>query len=283
MSSIGKIFVIVNLVLAVLVLGAAGALLKQRDIAKSDNEKLRTELTAQQAALEEANNQFAAREGALNRENQQLKADKDDVEVVKAQLEVNNKKLELDNQQLRDDVGQITAKVDALESSFNTTLQRGQELSDRNEALRTEAMEAKAAAATSDQARREAESKLADAEREATGLKDQLAAGQTEYHKVSNLLEVAKSAGFDATSVIAMPRIEAMVSEVDEKYGFVILDKGRKDLVERGFVFDIHRNGTYLGRVKVDDLYDQYATARIEVAAPGARMQRGDSASTYLN
>jgi len=282
MSSIGKIFVILNLVLAVLVLGAAGALLKQRDIAKTDNDRLTAEVSAQKASLEKANADFAMRESTLTKERQALEEEKNDIEVARSTLERKNASLEQDNQQLRDGVTKITAKLDSLESQFSTAAQQGKELQDKNDALRTEAMEAKTAASKAEDSMREAQTKLADAERETSSLREQLASAQTDLQKANNLVEVAKSSGFDATSVVAMPRIEAMVSEVDDKYGFVILDKGKKDSVQRGFTFDIHRDGTYLGRVKVDDLYDQYATARIEVAAPGTRMQRGDAASTYL-
>ena len=104
-----------------------------------------------------------------------------------------------------------------------------------------------------------------------------------ELATAKKLVEVAKAAGFDSTTLIAMPRIEANVAEVDEQYGFVVLDKGANDAVERGFTFDVHRDGQYLGRVKVDEIYANYATARIEIRAPGARMQRMDKASTHLN
>ena len=115
------------------------------------------------------------------------------------------------------------------------------------------------------------------------GEKATLAAVRDELATAKKLVEVAKAAGFDSTTLIAMPRIEANVAEVDEQYGFVVLDKGANDAVERGFTFDVHRDGQYLGRVKVDEIYANYATARIEIRAPGARMQRMDKASTHLN
>ena len=53
MSSIGKIFVVLNLVLSVLVVGAAGALLHATDSTKADVEKARAEVVTVKAAAEE--------------------------------------------------------------------------------------------------------------------------------------------------------------------------------------------------------------------------------------
>jgi len=144
-------------------------------------------------------------------------------------------------------------------------------------------VDAQAAQNAAELARREAESALAEAERAMSELNDELAAVREESLTAARLLEVAKASGFDATSVMAMPRIEALVAEVDDEYGFVILDKGRNADVQRGYTFDIHRDGQFLGRVKVDQVFNEHATARIDLPVPGKSIQRFDHASTYLN
>ena len=102
--------------------------------------------------------------------------------------------------------------------------------------------------------------------------------------QAERLVEVAKASGFDSTSIMAPPAIDALVAQVDQDYGFVILDKGSRDQVQRGFTFEIHRAGDgYLGRVKVDEVYNDYATATIDIKVPGKSMARFDRASTYLN
>jgi hypothetical protein len=123
---------------------------------------------------------------------------------------------------------------------------------------------------------------LAAAERRAIELDDRLAAATAEASDAAKLLEVAVASGFDPTTVVAMPRIEANIADVDEQYGFVVLDKGSNDQVQKGFTFEVHRGGDYLGRVRVDQVYANYATATIQILADDARMQRFDRASTYL-
>ena len=283
MSSIGKIFVIINLVLSVLVLGAAGALLKKTDATKDQVRIAEGERDKATADLEQARNEFTEREKALNSDKQQLTEEKNDLDVRAQSLDNNIARLEADNQSLRNDVSKINATLAAMQASSSTTQQRVVELTDQNTQLSQQMIDAKTKANEAANAQGAAEKSLSEAQAQVEELQLQLTASQEEASTNKKLVEVAKSAGFDVTTIIAMPRIEANVAEVDEQYGFVVLDKGKKDNVERGFTFEIHRDGNYLGRVKVDEIYDDYATARIELKAPGAKMQRFDHASTYLN
>ncbi|HEX5011793.1 MAG TPA: hypothetical protein VFY71_15480 [Planctomycetota bacterium] len=283
MSSIGKIFVIINLVLSVLVLGAAGALLKKTEATKAQVEVANTERAAAVADLEKARSEFAEREKALNSDKQQLTEAKNDLDVRAQGLQNSVARLEADNQGLRNDVSKINTSLAAIQSSFSTTQQRVVELTDQNTQLNQQMIDAKTKANDAATAQGKAEQDLSKANDEIAQLKEDLSKSQEEASTANKLVEVAKASGFDATTIMAMPHIEANVAEVDEQYGFVVLDKGKKDSVERGFTFEIHRDGNYLGRVKVDEIYDDYATARIEIKAPGAKMQRFDHASTYLN
>lgn len=283
MSSIGKIFVVLNLVLSVLVVGAAGALLHQTDATKENVAKAQKEVADTKAAMEVAATGFTARERELTDSKQRLQEEKDDLDVAKQNLEHANAKLDQDNQQLRGDVSAINTRLAALESSYTTTLQRSDELAGKNAELRTEALNAKDAQRQAELAKRDLTEEVAKAQAEATRLTEELASAQGEAKSSKALVEVAKSQGVNLEGVLAMPRIEATVAEVDPQYGFVILDKGKHDDVQRGFTFEVYRGGTYLGRVKVDEVFDNYATARIEIKAPDASMQRFDKASTYLN
>jgi hypothetical protein len=282
MSSIGNIFVVVNLVLSLLVLGAAGALLKQTEVTKTRVAVLESQLADSKQALAEANSAFTERERVINLDKQRLQEDKDDLEVARQNADRNVARLEADNQQLRDDVTKINSKLDSLESSYSGTLQRSQELTDLNATLRTEAMEAKDAQRKAELAQRGMTDQLAASGRQATELKDELNAVTAKANDAAKLLQVAVASGFDPTTIVAMPRIEANVADVDEQYGFVVLDKGANDKVEKGFTFDVHRGGTYLGRVRVDMVYANYATATIQFLGENVKMQRFDKASTYL-
>jgi uncharacterized phage infection (PIP) family protein YhgE len=273
MSSIGKILVVVNLALSLLVLGAAGALLSKGEATKKDVTELGTKLKAAETARTDAESQYAERERALNAEKQRLEEDKNDLEVAKDNAENKAQRAEVDNQQLRDDITKINAKLETIESSLSGTLQRNQELTDLNGTLREEAMKAKTEAQQSEMGKRDLEDAIAEGKRKVQELEDELAAAK-------ETAAAGGAPGAAGSPMASVPRIEATVKEVNLADGFVVLDKGRNQSVERGYTFNVTRDGNYLGRVKVDMLFANYATALIEEQAPNARFQTGDVAST---
>lgn len=276
MSSIGKILVVVNLVLSALVLGAAAALLSKGEITKDAVAKAEQKAKVAETAKADAESQYAERERALTAEKTRLEEDKSDLVVAKENADNKAQRLEVDNQQLRDDITKINAKLDTIESSLSGTMQRNQELTDTNGQLREEALNAKNAASEAEKGRRDLEDAVAEGKRKVQELEDQVAA----LKQAAPSGAMASSGG---TAAPAMPHIEAMVKEVDTSSGFVVLDKGKNQSVQRGFTFDISRDGTYIGRVKADMIFENYATAVIEEQAPNARLQSGDVATTKAN
>lgn len=273
MSSIGKILVVVNLVFSLLVVGAAANLLSKADATQKEVTELGTKLKTAETARTDAEAQYAERERALNAEKQRLEEDKNDLEVAKDNAENKAQRAEVDNQQLRDDITKINAKLDDIKTNLDGTLQRNQELTDLNGTLREEAMKAKTEAQQAEMGRRDLEDAIAEGKRQVQELEDQITA----------LKESAASGGGGGATGEAganVPRIEATVKEVNLADGFVVLDKGRNQSVERGYTFSVTRDGNYLGRVKVDMLFANYATALIEEQVPNARFQTGDVAST---
>ena len=258
MSTIGKILVVVNLALALLVLGAAGALLQRTEVTSkqlTDAQSARDDLQQQ---LDEERSDWQAKERQLGAEKRRLQDENDDLSVAKENAERSKSKEELDNQQLRDDLTKITAKLDNLEASFQATERRNSELNDLNGELRDQAASAKEAQRDAELARRDME----------------------DVRGLEALKETAVAAGFNPTSVMAAPQIEATLAEVDSQYGFVILDAGGRDQVARGFTFDVYRGGQWLGQVRVDQVYDDYSTARI--VQQNGEMRRFDRATTHL-
>jgi hypothetical protein len=280
MSSIGKILVVVNLVLSLVVLGAAGALLQRTETTKADFDRVSAEIGDVNQELEDARNDALAKERQLSQEKLVLQQENDDVKVARDNAQRTANKLELDNQQLRDDITKINTKLDALESTFQATNQRNTELVDTNAQLRTESMDAKAAQRDAETAMRQAQADLAAAQAAIADLEGQVAALTDDLNDAQNLLAIAGSQGIDLSGVVAAPPLDSSLVDVDNQYNFVILDKGSRDGVKTGFVFDVHRGGQWLGQVRVDKVYDDYSTAKIIEKA--GEMRRFDQASTYL-
>jgi hypothetical protein len=280
MSSIGKILVVVNLVLSLVVLGAAGSLLQRTETTRADYDRVSGEISDLTQELEDARNDALAKERQLSQEKLVLQQENDDVKVARDNAQRTSNKLDLDNQQLHDDITKINTKLDALESTFQATHQRNTDLVDNNAVLRTESMDAKAAQRDAEQARGAAETGLATAQARIDDLEGQVAGLTDDLADAENLLQIAGSQGIDLSGIVAAPPLDASLVDVDNQYNFVILDKGTRDGVKTGFVFDVHRGGEWLGQVRVDKVYDDYSTAKIIEKA--GEMRRFDQASTYL-
>lgn len=281
MSSIGKILVVVNLVLSLLLVGSLGALLNARTTTLADNQALQQQLDDKEAELAQV---LSDRETALrqaNTEKTQLDFEKQDLEVTNSNLERTVAKLQQDNQQIRDDVTKLTANYDLLQSDLSASMQRNSDLQDAADQTRGEAMDAKEAQRQAELARRDLEDQIGGYEGRIAALESDLTDALERARDSEMLVDVAVASGFDPTAVMAMPAIDAVVAQVDNELGFVILDKGATDLVKKGFTFDVYNGGTYKGRVRVDQVHDQYSTASIVVYGSDA-ISRLDTATTRL-
>jgi hypothetical protein len=81
-------------------------------------------------------------------------------------------------------------------------------------------------------------------------------------------------------STICPPAIEAMVLDVKRDLNLVVLNKGKKDDVKVGYVFDVYLGSTYKGQVRIQDVQEGMSSGLIinEVNP----IARGDSATTSL-
>lgn len=282
MSSIGKIFVVVNLVLSLLVVGAAGALLQTEEDASAKLAAAEQAAADAQAELAEVRSQSEASVRQLESQKSQLENDKQDLQVARDNADRDAKGEAADNQQLRDDLSRLSGTLEALQGDLATSQRRNQDLVDANDGLRREAADAKEAQRSAELARRDAE-EAADAIRgQIDQLDAELTAALEQVQENERMLEVAVASGFDPSAIMAQPQIEATVADVDTEYDFVILDKGRADGVQRGFTFDVYRGSDWLGQVRVDNVEESQSVASVIVSDDGATMQRFDQATTRL-
>lgn len=285
MSSVGKILVVVNLVLSLLVLGSLGALLQASKATADDNAALQQQLDQAQSDFESQLSEKDAEIRALNGDKTQLENDKTDLEVRAEKAEQDLNSARSDFQDLNTSLTKLSASFDQQAEALTAKDQRIADLQDSNDDLRRQTGDAQDGERAAVSARRDAEDRVAALERQIAQKDDELADAMARAHEAELLVDLAKEAGFNPASMLGMPSIEGMVAQVDNDYGFVIIDKGSNDNVEMGFTFDIYRpgaNGGYLGQVKVDDVHADYCTATIVTLAPDRAIQRSDLATTRL-
>lgn len=285
MSSIAKIFIVVNLLLSALTLGWASTHL---GVAENYKNQLATAETAAAAVVESKDAEIAGLRGDVG----DLEASRDSVRSEKDQAVAMRDRNGSDLEQSRAEANTLRARLDSIDSTlgdYQTT----------NENLQGRWEQSQGDLATAVEARREAESGQEDAlaaetvaqtgldsanrsiaglRTEVTSLGKQLANSQTE------VALLAEATGTDPASLISQPQIDGVLLQVDLSItpALVAINKGSADNVKRGYTFDVFSQGVYKGRVRVENVQDNMCTASILSTYNGAQMAQGDNASTKL-
>ncbi len=281
MSGIGKIFVVLNLVFSLVIVGAAAAYLSKSDEWKQKYDTL-------DATYQEEKDDWDQLRSDLNTSVKNLEDERNDKQnkiedlELKADRVANELKTEeTNNQQLRDDVTKIQNNLDDFQTNLNDVNSRNSELVDQNADLRTQALNAK-------EGQRLAEENLIRVQGEVEALQEQIASleervttANEDRDHLANVLTVAKQQGFDISSIVAVPEVTAYIQEVNNELGFVILSVGSDDNVKKGYKFSVYRDKTYLGEVQVSDVYADRCAARIIEPTVG-QFQVNDKAATIL-
>ncbi len=282
MSGIGKIFVVLNLVFSLVIVGAAAAYLSKADEWKTRHDDLKVKSTTDQRLWEQTESELTTSRENYKSDSETKQNKIEDLELTFQEKSEELKGEKLDNQQLRDDVTKINTSLENLRTTINDLTARNNGLVDQNAQLRTDAMDSK-------ENERKAEENLIRVQGDLAMALDQIGSLEirvTDLDKnkehISNLLEAAKAQGFDIASLKAMPEIPAFIQEVNNEQGFVILSVGSDDKVKKGYVFQVYRGNSYLGEVVVDDLYPDHAAARIKFRVDGAQFRINDKANTHL-
>lgn len=282
MSGIGKLFVVLNLVFSLVIVGAAAAYLSKADEWKTKYNDLQNQYTTEKESLEEEISNLRTRNGQISDDRDQKQNTIDDLELEKSRLEQERQTLEVNNQQLRDDVTKINSTLDDFQTNMNELQARNNELVDQNAQLRTDALDAADKQRKAEQDLVRVEGDLNTAREQIESLEERVTKLEDENTHLSNILAVANQQGFDINSIVAMPEISAYIEEVNNELGFVILSVGSDDNVKKGYTFSIYRGNSYLGEVQVDDVYPDRSAARIKFRVDGAQFQVNDKATTLL-
>lgn len=283
MSTISKVFVVLNVVLSVFLLGTVAAIL-----AKSEDYKgLYTAEQAAKAEMQQSKDaEISSLRGTLeetNSSNRNLKNDNATLSNENEQLKADNKSAQSEKQQLSNDLSSLTSDVSALQQKF-------QQLQDRNDNLQ----QAKDAA---DQARADAEDAKAAAESDKARLAGQVANLAGQISELQQMLEsqgqsverleseraALVAAGVEVERIIgnAVPALNANVSAIGSN--FVVLNVGDQAGVKIGYPFDVYRGGDYIGRVVVYEVQPDTCVARVQIKNQrGLDFRQGDSATTRL-
>lgn len=285
MSPIGRIFSVLNLVLAALFLSWASMALSSAD---SFRVKYESEVAAHASTTESleaeksaALTAKAAAEARASSLNDQLETSKSDTARLSREVEAKDQ----ENNVMQADLGRISNSLEGANNSRDAATEAQLAAVERANAADTAKSQALAA-------KQAAESQVADLRAQIATLNSQLKDKNADLvalqkqldNKSTELAVLIDATGVDASSIIGMPLINGVVIEAlyDVEPGLVAINKGSADKVERGYTFDIYNGADYKGRVRVENVRENTCTAIVTQPVNGKRIGQGDKAATRL-
>ncbi|MBN1808967.1 MAG: hypothetical protein JW909_07835 [Planctomycetes bacterium] len=289
MSSLTKIFVVVNLILAVAFCFMTMTLYAKRvdykDRFKQTELKLaetETKYQKQVDTLETEKKELKDNNTELQMKFDDLSAAKDRVGTALEASEARVGDLESTSRWL---TAQNKAKDEALEDRANRIQEMHKFLLDQQRALEM----AKQHEINATNNRIEAENQL-------NSVKDQLTATLKEKRKVEEdlahstwILDTLESKGINIAEAVtgadqAMPSIPAKVLAVDKDVNLVMLSVGQNDGVKKGYSFSVYRKDKFVGKVRIEKVYDDMCAGVILASYQSGEteIEEGDDANTRL-
>ncbi|MEC7923263.1 MAG: hypothetical protein VX496_07700 [Planctomycetota bacterium] len=288
MSALAKVFVVFVFLLSILFFGTSATLYLTREDWATNYENYRTAVTAEVAKLAERVDQLKGERDTLDDALRLVSED----ELAKAG-QIKKLQIELDGKNAQ--IAKIEAQRDESIIAKTATDNVNASLVSQNTTLTTQLREAHDNRDTAIDAQ-----KVANAEK--FRMKRDLDATTTELHEARvehsalddkyNSLELAygaveKKLGKDGIEAIlsglVSPPIDALVEEVDANLSLVVLSVGSQDEVKEGAEFTIYREDKFVGKVRVNKVYENLAGARVLFTAEGADIKQGDRATTRIN
>ncbi|HJP00386.1 MAG TPA: hypothetical protein QF764_01290 [Planctomycetota bacterium] len=285
MSPIGRIFSVINLVLAAFFLAWAANLLA---VSQEFKTKYNDEVTAHAATKSEMDDTIVdlrAQVDTARNDSDLARGERDSAQQAARLQEKAADDQQAENASLQSNYDKIANSVSNLEAN-NRGLQASKDtaVSSQHDA------ETERDAAMRDQ--QTAESRTSDVEALNASLHKTINDKDVEIAslgaEVSNL-EVELATLVDVTGVAisditSQPLIEGTVVKAlyDIAPGMVALNVGSSSGVVRGHTFEIHNGTSYKGQVRIENVRENMCTAIVHLSVPGQTISQGDSAKTRL-
>ena len=285
MSPIGRIFIVLNLVLAVVFMAwASSALASSQDYKAQLGDEKAARAVDVDTLTEERNSERARAELAES-------------DLVRVRNERDTKGATLDQVQdakekVETDLGELKASYESLSQTMGTynltneTLSREKdELNDQKSELTTANNDLNNQVADLTEQNSGLERTITERENQIAALEGQATALQNSLDDANTLIATAEaSIGTSFSELMAMPHISGAVLMVSDDMapGLVSINRGSADQVQRGFRFDVYSGGVYKGRVRVVNVQENQCFAVIEKTYEGRSIAQGDSAATHI-
>jgi chromosome segregation ATPase len=282
MSVIAKILIVLNLLLAVVFLGAASTFLGQQESYKIQLENTKQKMQ-DDLDVEIANRKTA---DAKATEQERLASTRaSEIAELKGRFEAK----ETAYSQIIEAHNTLLGQWERLSQTYKDAVAQNQQLTSEKDALTSEKEQALGE-------KRNAIGEKNDAVAEAQRLRSELQASKdNEAELEKRLVAMAdendsmdvrlktyeKEVGPLSAAIVQKP-MKATVSGVHNELNIVMLSVGRDDGVQVGYTFTIYRGNEYVGQVKIDKVEKDYCSGYSVKELEKSAISVGDDASTRL-
>lgn len=285
MSTIAKIFTVLNVILAAAFLGWAANAVQLNNQYMQDLAAEKTAHAATKELLGKDKSELAAKLSEANDARTRLAQAVEDAKNENKRVDDENKANASKLETMEADYKKIAGTLEGLQADSKAA----HEAQLKAQAAQHDA-ETKAAAAATAQLAAEAkaselEGKLVDANAEIANKEKALASAEKEREKVkTELATVVQVTGYKLSDIQAMPLIEGKILaiEMGVEPGLVSINRGESAGVKRGFTFEIFDGATYKGQARVEYVYGDMCSAVLVRKVKGETIRQGDGAATHL-
>ncbi len=281
MSNVGRVFIVLNLIFSCAFLGWAANALSHAEDYKGQMASAKKASEEALAAKQKEVDELTVEKNTVTDQQRQFREQRDGFETESGRLKTQLDELKRSNDTMQGNLAKIQATLNDFNDSNkqlgeqkDAAIQRANEAERARDDAAREKDAAVLAKSEAEEAAQGALTRIGDLEGEKMALAEQVETLDT------RLTVMMKQTGIKAPDVFAQPAIEALVLDVKKDLKLVILNKGKKDEVKAGYVFDIYRGSQYKGQVRIQDVQEGMCSGLIlrEMNAIG----RGDSATTSL-
>lgn len=285
MSTIGKVFIVLNLLMSAAFLGwAANAVATNQDFKtqleqeqaarKAEKEDLEGQLatsranaTAQEAGKVDAIRQVEDRDATIDRKETELR-----------DLKRENTNLKSKITSIEQSLSDYNDKLGNLESSYKQAVADTMEMRGERDGAQQAQQDAELAQAEAEENLRTAQAQIRQLETNLNATADRLSTTET------HLETLAAMTNTTLNEIMPVPFIQGTVLSVrsDLPPGLVALNVGANDQVKKGMTFEIYQGSEYKGSVQVENVRPDMCSALVTRSVPGTSMREGDTASTRL-
>jgi len=284
MSTVAKVFVVLNLIFAVIYVGFSAALLSKQEnwyhkYKDLDTTTLKTigERDASIQKLQAEKTSAVAAEGTLRSENESLKTQMRDLTEV-------NKRVEKDNEDGKAELGKLREEYNVLFKDVNDQRAENERLTKDFNTVKDERDEAvKVRVQVQDDFQRFSKDNsdtkviLDDLEKRYVEVAK---TNQENENIIATYLSKLKLRIDEA--IMKTPAIQGKVVGVSDKYNLVMLNVGEHDQVKEGYEFTVYRGKDYVAKVKVDKVYPDMCSCYSLDEYQKDKIRQGDDAGTRV-